>query len=188
MPLSLAWVAASFITGQLITRTGRYRRFPLGGAVLVLAGMLALTVPGADISAWLIAVALSLVGFGMGSTWPIYVVATQNAVEHSQVGVATAVLIFFRTMGGSIGVAVMGAVFAARLTAELAAGPGVRVHTDRLVHGMATTAGAVQPAVASSLQTVFLLLTPLALATLALAARLEEKPLRSTPATGSAPA
>jgi MFS family permease len=147
----------------------------------VLAGAALLATSTPSTAPWLIAFALGVIGLGMGSSWPIYVVATQNTVDHAQVGVATAVLIFFRTMGGSIGVTGLGAVFSARLSTQLSGQPGVDV--DSLRHDDGTVSHAVEIALASSLQSVFLALLPLAIVLLALAFQLEERPLRSAQTT-----
>ena len=181
MPFSLAWVLTSAVVGRLIAQTGRYRRFPIGGAVLTLAGAAILASISAGTPPWLIGIALTLLGIGMGSAWPVYVVASQNALEHARVGVATAMLIFCRTMGASVGISILGAVLSARLTAELAGlGDATAGHVDvnGLLHGSSVPA-TVELALASSLRTVFVALLPLAVIALVLAIRLEERPLRS---------
>jgi EmrB/QacA subfamily drug resistance transporter len=76
IPLSLAWVASSFVSGQLVSRTGRYRVFPLIGGCLVLAGTILLTRAGEGASSVSIAGTLFLTGAGLGMTWPVYMVAT----------------------------------------------------------------------------------------------------------------
>jgi MFS family permease len=102
------------------------------------------------------ALPLVLVGAGMGMTWPVYMVATQNAVARTEFGVASGALLFFRTMAGSVGVAVVGGVLSARL--------GERTGPHAL---------------AGALQTVFLLLVPLAAGLLVVATVLDELPLPS---------
>jgi MFS family permease len=169
IPLSLAWVASSFVSGQLVSRTGRYRVFPLVGAGLVVAGTLLLARAGVGASSTEIACTLLLTGAGMGMTWPVYMVAIQNAVERSQLGTASGALLFFRTMAGSVGVAVLGAVLNARLADELGHSVGGELRVTSIDHD----------ALAASLQTVFLLLVPVALALFVVAASLKELPLRT---------
>ena len=124
-------------------------------------------------------------------TWPTYVVATQNAVDPTQLGVATATLQFFRTMGGSLAVAALGAVLSNRLAAELPAHLGraaaARVDTDQLVQGGAHVPGSLQAGIAAALDAaldpVFLALVPVAAVGVALAIALKERPLRRSHAT-----
>jgi EmrB/QacA subfamily drug resistance transporter len=158
IPLSLAWVVASFVSGQLVSRTGRYRVFPIVGACLVVAGTVLLTQADVDSSDAAIAATLLLTGAGMGMTWPVYMVATQNAVSRSVLGAASGALLFFRTMAGSVGVALLGAVLNARL-------------------GDASPSDV--SALAAALHTVFLLLVPVAAGLVVVAIALEELPLQS---------
>jgi EmrB/QacA subfamily drug resistance transporter len=156
IPMTLAWVLSSFLSGQLVSRTGRYRVFPILGGCLAVAGTLLLARAGAGTASGEVALALLLVGAGMGMTWPVYMVATQNAVARTELGVASGALLFFRTMAGSVGVAVLGAVLNARL------------------------GGRTDPhALAAALQGVFVLLVPLGAGLLVVAMALDELPLRS---------
>jgi EmrB/QacA subfamily drug resistance transporter len=186
IPLSLAWVASSFVSGQLVARTGRYRAFPIAGTTLVLCGLIGLTLIDTGTSGAAVAAALAVTGLGMGITWPVYVVATQNAVDPSQLGVATATLQFFRTMGGTLAVAALGALLTSRLTAELPEHVGrsaaASVDTDRLIQGGAHVApslrSGLESALDAALNPVFLALVPLAAIGVALALLLKERPLR----------
>jgi MFS family permease len=186
IPLSLAWVASSFVCGQLVARTGRYRIFPIVGTTLVLLGVLVLASIDTGTSGTTVAGALVVMGLGMGVTWPVYVVATQNAVDPADLGVATATLVFFRTMGGSLAVAALGVLLTSRLTAELPAklGPAgaARVDTNDVIQGAGPRADSVQAgvqeALGASLHLVFVVLIPLAAVGIALALGLKERPLR----------
>jgi MFS family permease len=188
IPLSLAWVASSFVAGQLVARTGRYRALPIAGTTLVLCGMVALATVGAGTSGAAVAFALTVTGLGMGITWPVYVVATQNAVDPSQLGVATATLQFFRTMGGTLAVAALGALLTSRLTAELPEHVGragaASVDTDQLIQGGAHVApslrSGIESALDAALNPVFMALVPLAAIGVVLALLLKERPLRVT--------
>jgi EmrB/QacA subfamily drug resistance transporter len=188
IPLSLAWVASSFACGQVVARTGRYRVFPIVGTTLVLGALAALTLVSAATSGSTIASALVVMGLGMGMTWPVYVVATQNAVDPSQLGVATATLQFFRTMGGTLAVAALGALLTSRLTAELPEHVGTaaaaRIDTDRLIQGGTHVAPSlrtgIEAALDAALDPVFLALVPLAVIGVAAALMLKERPLRGS--------
>jgi EmrB/QacA subfamily drug resistance transporter len=112
-PMSIGWPVGSIIAGRLIVRYGFRLAVLIGGACL-LAGGLLLPLIGMDTGRALIVVMLLLVGLGLGFTSSAFVIAVQNAVPWSQRGVATATSQFFRTIGGSVGVAVLGAVLASQ--------------------------------------------------------------------------
>jgi EmrB/QacA subfamily drug resistance transporter len=122
IPLSFGWVLASFVSGQLITKTGRYRVYPILGAALVLAGCILLALLDENSSRLLVTFDLTIVGLGMGTMFQVYVIATQNRVQMSEIGVATAAIQFFRSMGGSLAVAGLGALLTARLASGVESG------------------------------------------------------------------
>jgi EmrB/QacA subfamily drug resistance transporter len=186
LPLLLTWVVTGFVCGQLITKTGRYKIFPAVGSVVVLGGVGLLALLGADASQAGLALSLGVIGAGMGTLIQSYVIATQNAVSGAVVGTATAALQFFRSMGGSVAVAGLGAILASRLASELPAHLGAaagRIDQGRLLEGGAAIPAdllrGTQEALAASLHTVFIVLVPLAALGLILALRLEEHPLRT---------
>jgi len=119
IPLSFGWVIASFASGQYISRTGRYKVFPILGSLLVLAGCILLALLDADSSRIVVTLDLTVVGLGMGTMFQTFVIATQNRVDMSEIGVATAAIQFFRSMGGSLAVAALGALLTARLAGGL---------------------------------------------------------------------
>jgi EmrB/QacA subfamily drug resistance transporter len=172
IPLTLGWVFASFISGQLITKTGRYRIYPLLGSTLVLIGCLLLTQLGVGSSSVVASAFLVVIGVGMGTMFQTFVIATQNRVDFSQLGVATAAIQFFRSMGGSLAVAGLGAL----LTARIANG----IDVNRLTSGTAAHVGAAARAsLAHATHGVFVAIVPLAAAVLVLAILLPEEPLRT---------
>ncbi len=187
IPFSLGWVAAATVTGQLISRTGRYRPFPIVGSVFILGGLTLLTLLGEGSPPVAVAGILVITGIGMGMTFQPYIIATQNAVEVSNLGIATATIQFFRSMGGSLAVAAFGTLLANRLATELqsrlGAAGAARVDTDRLLGGGASVprglSAGVQAALADALHSVFLAAVPLGLVALVLAVALPELPLRT---------
>jgi EmrB/QacA subfamily drug resistance transporter len=190
MPLLLTWTAVGVVVGQMISRTGRYRPFPIVGNALVIAGTVLLAMLDQDSSALAVVVATALMGGGMGMMVQAYLIATQNAVESAVVGTATAALQFFRSMGGSVAVAGLGGLLAARLSAELSERLGAaatRIDQDRLLEGggaiPADLVTGAQHALAASLQSVFIALVPVAVFGFLVALRLEERPLRSRAAS-----
>jgi hypothetical protein len=122
----------------------------------------------------------------MGMTFQPYVIATQNAVEVTNLGIATATIQFFRSMGGSLAVAALGTLLANRLASELTARLGdaaSRVDTDRLLGAGAGVpselSGGTQAALADALHAVFVASVPLGVVALLLAVSLPEWPLRT---------
>jgi MFS family permease len=187
IPLSAGWVVASVIVGQLVARTGRYRVFPIVGSTLVLIGVALLTRLGTGSTLAITSAYLVVIGTGMGVMFQVYVIASQNAVEVSQIGVTTGLLNFFRSMGGSLAVAGLGALLTSRLTSELPEhlGPAAaRVDPNRLIQSGG--GGRVPPALAdgahaalsASLHSVFLVCVPIAAVGLLIAFGLEQRPLR----------
>ena len=119
-PMMAGVLVTSILSGNVISRWGRYRPFPIAGTALVTVGMLLLAQLEADTSAARASLDMLVVGFGLGMTMQVLVLAVQNSVDVSQLGVATSGSILFRSIGGSIGVALFGTIFANRLAAELA--------------------------------------------------------------------
>ena len=113
---------ASIGSGQLITRSGRYKVFPIVGTAVMVVGLYLLSLMDADTSvatASLYMFVLGL-GLGLGLVMQVLVLAVQNAVPYSQLGVATSGATLFRSIGGAFGASVLGAIFAAQLTHNLA--------------------------------------------------------------------
>jgi hypothetical protein len=174
------------VCGQIISRMGRYRAFPIVGSLFVILGAVLLSLLDAHSSAVDVAIAVAVVGIGMGTMVQTYIIATQNAVESSVVGTATAALQFFRSMGGSLAVAGLGALLATRLSAELSARLGDAasgIDQDRLLEGSAAIpsrlVAGTQDALGAALHSVFLALIPIAALGLVFALRLEERRLRT---------
>jgi MFS family permease len=119
-PLMLGVLVTSIGSGQLISRFGRYKPFPIAGTALMTVAMYLLA--GLDVSTplWQTAVYLVVLGLGLGMTMQVLVLAAQNAVPYELLGVATSGSTLFRQIGGSIGVSLFGAIFANRLALHLA--------------------------------------------------------------------
>jgi EmrB/QacA subfamily drug resistance transporter len=114
VPAMLAITVSTTVSGRIIARTGRYKRFPVMGLGLMTAALVLLAAVAGHPSRFWTGVALAVFGLGFGMVTQILVVAVQNSVERTELGVATAVTGFFRALGGAVGAAVLGAVFAAR--------------------------------------------------------------------------
>src|SRR5688572_23567043 len=114
-------------SGQIITATGRYKVFPVAGTAIATLGMLLLSRLDAGTSTLYGTVAMFVMGLGLGLVMQVLVLAVQNAVDYAELGVATSGATLFRSMGGSLGTAVLGAIFTNRLTTELAGSPAAQV-------------------------------------------------------------
>jgi len=121
IPLSLGLVVGSVISGQLVSRFGRYRLFMLAGAGILFVGITLLSRMGPDVPYLRVTVYMVIAGLGVGPTMPLYPLAIQNAVDVRRIGQATSASQFFRQIGGTVGAAVMGTVLAGSLTASFSA-------------------------------------------------------------------
>ena len=120
IPMMGALLVTSIGTGQLVSRTGKYKLPPIIGSVILAVGMWLLSTVKVDTPIFEICVALAVIGLGLGSSMQILTLVVQNSFPHRMVGTATASNNYFRQVGGSLGPAVVGSVFAARLTSLLA--------------------------------------------------------------------
>lgn len=162
-PMSLGWVGGSIISGQLLLRIGP-RPIALLGMSGMVSGAFMLMRLGVGSSQSLAVASMLLMGLGMGLTTTAYVVAVQSRVSRRRLGIATSGLQFIRQIGGTIGVSVMGAVMAARLSAGLASLPGgagvdpqALLDRSREVHLPPAVASAFEHLLASALHPAFLI-------------------------------
>ncbi|MBI2320899.1 MAG: MFS transporter [Chloroflexi bacterium] len=119
MPMMLGMVLGTVVGGQLLSRWGRYRLIALGGLGLMWAGMLLLTRIGVRPEAGSLVQAVAVAGFGLGVTMPLFIIVVQNALPYTMLGTVTSSVQFFRSIGGTLGVAVMGSLLVNRFHAEL---------------------------------------------------------------------
>ncbi|MBK1841452.1 MFS transporter [Azospirillum sp. YIM B02556] len=185
LPLVLGMTVGSVGGGRLIARTGRYKAFPLAGLALSCA-MYALlgTLPALAADGLWSTLILVPLGMGLGLVMPVMTVAVQNAVDQRDLGAATAAVGFFRSLGGSVGVAVFGAVFNAVVSERLeSAGLSGRAVLDHGAAALAALPPAARGGVVATLEhgfaTLFLLAAALAVVSFAMTLFLKELPLRS---------
>jgi EmrB/QacA subfamily drug resistance transporter len=112
-------ILSSIVAGQLVARTGRYKAIIIGGLAIMALGLFLMSGITADTDLPTLWVWMFITGVGIGPTLSVFTIVVQNAVPFSKLGVATSNLTFFRQIGGSIGLALLGTVFGQRLTAEL---------------------------------------------------------------------
>jgi EmrB/QacA subfamily drug resistance transporter len=119
LPMIVGIFSASIPSGQLMSKTGRYKIYPIISAVLVGGAMVMLSTIAMDTPYWQLAIYMFVMGAGLGLSMQITVTAAQNSVPRQHMGTATSTMTFFRSMGGAIGTAVYGAVLTSRLTDHL---------------------------------------------------------------------
>jgi len=121
LPKMVGMMGTSIASGILVSKTGRYKAYPIVGTVVTIASMLLMTTLSADTPLWQICSYLFLLGAGLGLIMQVVVLVVQNAVPAEMVGTATSTNNYFREVGASLGVAIFGAMFTNRLTTELTA-------------------------------------------------------------------
>ncbi len=198
-PMMLGVTVTSIVAGQVTTKTGRYKVFPILGGAIMAVGMYLLT--GLDVGTTRLtsAVYYVVLGLGMGFLMQMVSVIAQNSVQQKDMGVASSARMFFQQIGGSLGVAAFGAVFARRLTGSLAAaasrgGSGAHVSASGGQLDPATVDSLpaqvkhdVFFAIAHAVQGVFIWALPAAVLIFVLAWFIKEVPLRARAPAGEAP-
>ena len=172
LPLMVGLLVMSISSGQVISKTGRYRVFPIAGTALMTLGLFLLHLMGVSTPTYLDALYMLVLGLGLGSVMQVLVIIVQNGVPHSEIGVATAGATFFRSIGGAFGTAIFGAIFSNLLVGNLAN----HLHGISLPKGFSSAdvtpamldllPGAVRhgfvDGYAETIQTVFLVAVPIA--------------------------
>jgi EmrB/QacA subfamily drug resistance transporter len=195
VPLMLGLLSASVFSGRVITRVGRDRMFPIVGMAVAAAGMFLLSTMTAHTSQIQSSAYMVVLGIGIGLVMQVLILATQNSVAVGDLGVATSSVSFFRSVGGSVGVALFGALFNSRLVAYLMdAGPAATldpsaVRPETLPTLPVATRTAFVDAFAHALTDVFRYALPVVVLGFALSWLLKEIPLRSstTPSSPETP-
>lgn len=190
IPMMGALLLSSVTAGQLVSRTGRYKWLPLTGSIIVAVGLGLLSTMTPDLPIWILCSYLAVMGLGLGMSMQILVLIVQNTFPNSQVGTATASNNYFRQIGASIGTAVVGSLFVARLTELLstrlpAAAAGATGDTNSLTPAaVRDLPDAVRAIIVGSyndsLTPVFLYMVPLVLLSAVLLAFVKEVPLATT--------
>ena len=199
LPLMAGLMSMSILSGKVISRTGRYKAWPVCGMAVAAFGMYLLSRMDTSTGRVESSVAMVVLGAGIGMVMQVLVLAVQNAAEYRDLGVATSAVNFFRSMGGSLGVAVFGAVLAARTSSELASrlpasarrsfGAGgvdaIANSPERIRALPADVQEAVVGALAAAIHSVFVWAIPLLVVGFFLSWFLREIPLKDTAHAGS---
>jgi EmrB/QacA subfamily drug resistance transporter len=189
-PMMIGVTITSVLSGQVVTRTGRYKVFPIAGGAIMTVAMLLLTNLGADTTRVTSGLYYVVLGLGMGFMMQMVSLISQNSVQLKDMGVASSARMFFQQIGGSLGVAAFGSIFARRLTDALTTASGksgTQVHISAsggqldptVVDKMSAAAkGVVFPAIAHAVDGVFWWAVPAAAVAFVLAWFIKEVPLR----------
>jgi EmrB/QacA subfamily drug resistance transporter len=192
IPLMVAAMLSSTVAGQIISRTGRWKGFLVGGGVLLVAGLAGMSTLRHDTPSWQSGLSMAVMGLGMGALMQNLVLAVQNTVDVRDIGAASAAVSFFRSLGGAIGVSALGAILANLVQSQ--------VHDGIVALGPAAAAAAgsgeagtldlksMPPVIATIVRTaygdatghIFLVAAGVAVAALVAVLFIREVPLRTT--------
>ncbi|MGH6656592.1 MAG: MFS transporter [Actinocrinis sp.] len=190
LPMMAGLLVSSIGTGQLISRYGKYKIYPIVGTVFMAFGLYLLSRVDEHTSAVIMGLDMAVFGFGLGLTMQVLIIAVQNTVDYSDLGTATSGATYFRSIGGSFGASIFGTILSNRLRTNIA--DALANHTlspqfpvARIVESP-TAVRRLPPATAApflhvyaqSVQTIFLVAVPIALVAFALSLFLREVPLR----------
>ena len=200
IPLMLGIVVTSIFSGKAITKTGKYKRFPIAGTIIMTAGLALMTTLSIDTPYWQIAIYAVMVGMGLGLSMQTLVIALQNSIDFKELGVATTSNTFFRSLGSVFGAAVFGTILTNRLGhylvkdfADLSASnptavagfdasklEGVTNNTALLADLPPVIQQTVLQSFVNSFHVVFLVAAPIIAIGIFVAFKLREVPLRTT--------
>jgi MFS family permease len=189
IPLMAGLLVSVIASGRTISRIGRYRIFPIAGTAILIVGMFLLSRLAVGTAPWVASVYMVVVGVGIGLVMQVLVLVVQNDVRPQEIGVATSTATFFRSVGGSFGVAIFGTIFASRLAHQLSRlphaisarlGSGVHLNPAQAKQLPAAVHAQFLQAFAHALHGVFLWGMVLAAIPFVLSWLLKEVPLRTT--------
>jgi EmrB/QacA subfamily drug resistance transporter len=191
MPMMLGMLTTSIASGRIISAWGRYKPFPIVGTAIMTIGLLMLSRLSADLAVWQASVDALVLGLGLGMVMQVLVLAAQNSVDFEHLGVATSGTTLLRSLGGALGVAIFGAIFANGLRANLVAvvPPGTAIASATDPAGLAALSpdlrAAYIAALVAALRPVFVIAAIVAATACGIALLLREMPLRGmAPAAG----
>ena len=193
IPMMAGVLTLSIISGRVISRTGRYKVWPITGMILSTLGMLILSRITVDTPYWQLVIGMLVLGSGLGCVMQVLIIAVQNAVKPNEIGVATSGATFFRSIGGTFGTAIFGAIMtsmvASHIEEALPANMQGNVDTSAMTNALSTMASLpaqmksiVLNAFSESIGSVFLVAAIVIASGIALAFFLPEVKLRSVEA------
>ncbi|MGW4867891.1 MDR family MFS transporter [Streptomyces chartreusis] len=196
LPMVIGLLIASVFSGNVVSKTGKYRIFPIVGSLVMGVGLLLMSMMGPSTGAWLESLYMFVLGTGIGLCMQVLTIAVQNTVDYADLGTATSGVTFFRTLGSSFGTAVFGTIYTNTLTPNLADGVEAAAEAGSGLDPAAISRAATSPeglnglpspvaapiveAYADTLQTVFLWTVPVAALGFVIALFLKQVPLRDS--------
>jgi EmrB/QacA subfamily drug resistance transporter len=174
VPMMIGITLSTNLAGRAISKTGRYKRYPVAGLALMTVALGVLAVVAAHPSRLAVGIGLGVFGLGFGMVGQVLIVAVQNSVDPRRIGTAMAATNFFRGLGGAVGAAILGAVFTARAGVSAAA------------TGVGALHAGVRGGVIEGVQTVFVVAAPIAAVALLVVLAIREAPLRTGAPGGGA--
>lgn len=199
LPLVIGLLVASIFSGNVVSKTGHYRIFPIVGSLVMAVGLYLLSRMGPDSGVWRESLYMLVLGLGIGLSMQVLTIAVQNTVDYADLGTATSGVTFFRTLGSSFGTAVFGTIYANSLGPNLKDGvaeavraggdPAVLAKASQSPQALHALPGAqsapLAQAYADTLHTVFLWTVPVAVLGFVVALFLKQVKLRDTVRAGS---
>jgi EmrB/QacA subfamily drug resistance transporter len=182
-------VVSSMVTGRIITRTGTWKRYLVAGMVAVVVGLVLLSRIDAVTPLWVLAVDMAVLGLGLGATMQNLVLSVQNNAAQADMGSASSLVAFFRSLGGSVGVAALGAVLSHQVSTQVTAGLGqmglaTNAQQSHDIPDLSTLPTPVrdlfQQAFGDATGHLFLVALPFAVVALVCVVLIREVPLRTT--------
>ncbi|MER5944065.1 MDR family MFS transporter [Streptomyces sp. NPDC001928] len=196
LPMVAGLLIASVFSGNVVSKTGKYRIFPIVGSLVMGVGLFLMSLMGPSTGAWLESLYMFVLGTGIGLCMQVLTIAVQNTVDYADLGTATSGVTFFRTLGSSFGTAVFGTIYTNTLTPRLADGVEAAARTGSGLDPAAISRAATSPeglnglpsavaapivdAYADTIQTVFLWAVPVAALGFVIALFLKQVPLRDS--------
>ncbi|MER5521661.1 MDR family MFS transporter [Streptomyces sp. NPDC002763] len=200
LPMVIGLLIASVFSGNVVSRTGQYRIFPIVGSLVMGAGLYLMSLMGPGTGVWLESLYMFVLGTGIGLSMQVLTIAVQNTVDYADLGTATSGVTFFRTLGSSFGTAVFGTIYTNALKPNLADGiaaaskasvldPAVITRAATSPEGLhrlpAPAAEPIIQAYADTIHTVFLWTVPVAAVGFVVALFLKQVQLRDSARLGS---
>ncbi|OLB81728.1 MAG: hypothetical protein AUI14_02490 [Actinobacteria bacterium 13_2_20CM_2_71_6] len=187
LPMMVGIIGTSIASGRLISRVGRYKWFTVAGTAIMAAGLGLFTQLQVDTPLWQSFIYMLVIGIGLGMAMQPLILAVQNSLEMRDMGAGTSAATFFRSLGGSVGVAALGAVLTNRLAVEFGAGRQVSINEPASLKKLpAPVLDMIQHGFVRALHPIFLVAALVSLIAVALCLVLPDRELHGAGPGGAA--
>ncbi|MEV6350180.1 MDR family MFS transporter [Actinoplanes sp. NPDC051851] len=179
LPMVAGLFCTSIVSGNIVSRTGRYKVFPIAGTAVMALGLWLMSTLSPDTSAWLMSLYMFVLGMGIGLSMQVLTIVVQNTVPYADLGTATSGVTFFRTLGSSFGTAIFGTLYSNKLSSYSAVSSSSAASSPSALHALpASQADPIIQAYADTISYVFRWVVPVAVLGFVVAWFLKEMPLR----------